>query len=86
MSLESEDGDTAVSDLRNTHQNIVNLTYESLTNVLRIISDITIQGQHIRRGTRQVESLIKNNYDRINLDVFVHEEIKREIIKLAGVT
>ena len=84
--LESADGDTAVSDLRNTHQNIVNLTYESLSYVLKIISDITIKSQHIRRTKKEVEALIKNNFTRINLDTFIHEDIKNEIKRLANIT
>ena len=83
---EREDGDTAVSDLRNTHQNIVGLTYESLSIVLKIISDITIRGQRTRRTGKQVEALIKNNFTRINLDSFISDDIKTTIKRLAGVT
>ena len=84
LSFESNDGDTAVYDLRNTHQNIVGLTYESLSSVLEIISDITIKAQHTRRTAKQVETLIKNNFTRINLDSFVHEDIRNRINELAG--
>jgi len=86
LSLESEDGDTAVSELRETHQNFTGLTYQSLSCILTIISDITIKGQQIRIRKRQVETLIKNNFNKIALEWFEKDNIKVTIRQLAGIS
>ena len=82
--LEKENGDTAVFDLRETHHNIVGLTYGSLSKVLEMISNITIKGKFIRRDGEQVKSLIRDNFDKIDLDSFRSEDIKTTIKRLAG--
>ena len=79
LKLKSIEGDTAVVDLKDTHRNIVGLTYDSLTSVMRIISEITIAGRHIRRNQRSIEKLITNNLDRIDMDAFSNDSIKDEI-------
>lgn len=84
LKLESADGDTAVTELRKTHQNIVGLTYDSLTSVMSIISDITFNGRQKRRTGKEIEHLIKINYDRIDLGLFANDSTKEKIKKIAG--
>ena len=84
LTLQSATGDTAVVDLRDKHQNIVGLTYETLTSVMSIISEITYNSKQIRRTGSQIKQLIKDNYDRIDLDTFITDSIKVEIKKIAG--
>ena len=84
LRLESADGDTAVTKLRNTHYNIVGLTYDSLTTVMSIISEITFYSKQKRRTGRYIEDLIKTNYDRIDLSVFSNSTIREKIKKIAG--
>lgn len=84
--LEIAEGDTAVTDLKCTHRNIVGLTYDSLTNVIKMISKKTIAGHQIRRNKRAIETLIKDNLGRINISEFSNESIKEKILSLAGIT
>ena len=84
LQLESVDGKTAVTDLKSTHQNIINLTYDSLTGVMKIISEITVNGRHIRRTKKQIETLIRNNFARIDLAAFSNDEIRNKIEMIAG--
>lgn len=83
LSVESEKGDTVVVGLQDTHRNIVSLTYESLASILSIISDVTIKAGHVRIRNRDVEDLIKRNIDRINLNLFMNDNIKLKIEELA---
>ena len=82
LQLKDADGETAVSDLVGTHQNIVGLTYDSLTKVMELISDITISECHVRRNQRYVEKLIKNNLKRIDVGAFVYDDMKTKIMSL----
>lgn len=84
LRLEGADGDTAVTELRKTHQNIVGLTYDSLTSVMSIISEITFNGRQQRRTGKEIENLIKINYDRIDLGLFTNDSTKEKIKKIAG--
>jgi hypothetical protein len=82
--LENADGDTAVMELRKTHQNIVGLTYDSLTIVMNLISEITFNSRQVRRSGKAIENLIKTNYNRIDLSVFTDDSMKEKIKKIAG--
>ncbi|MCL2343317.1 MAG: hypothetical protein FWC62_05410 [Firmicutes bacterium] len=86
LSVESEEGDTAIAELRNTHRNITSLTYESLASVLTIISDITITGCHIRKRRQEIETLIRDNSKKIDVESFINDDIKTKIRKLAGIS
>lgn len=76
-------GDTAVDDLKNEHKNISELTYGTLKNVLKIITDKTCTNEQIRRTKSEVENIITNNLARINMD-FINPNLKKKIDQLIG--
>jgi len=79
LRFEDAEGETAVTDLRNSHQNITGLTYESLSSVMEIIADITVAGRHKRLTQRHIEKLVKNNLQRIDVDAFANDLMKEKI-------